>query len=167
MKHFIVVDMQNDFCTEALANQAAVKVIPFIKEQLEKARKDGDNVIFTRDTHQPNYMDTLEGKHLPIPHCIEDTRGWNIVDDLAPLDAETIINKPRFGYDHWAKHIKPGDEVTMVGTCTDICVVSNALAIKAIGDIEVTILKDGCAGLSPALHESALAVMQSCQCTIA
>lgn len=183
-KFLVVIDMQNDFCTGALKNDDAVAVIPFIKAQIEHARKNGTKIIFTRDTHGSNYMETIEGKYLPVPHCIRDTKGWEIVDELTPkgnvlvynpgvpaklsdavLDA-TIINKTHFGFDEWKKFIPEDSEVTMVGTCTDICVVSNALAIKAIEGVEVTILAEGCAGLTKEKHEHALDVMASCQCRV-
>lgn len=183
-KFLVVIDMQNDFCTGALKNDDAVAVIPFIKAQIEHARKNGTKIIFTRDTHGSNYMETIEGKYLPVPHCIRDTKGWKIVDELTPkgnvlvynpgvpaklsdavLDA-TIINKTHFGFDEWKKFIPEDSEVTMVGTCTDICVVSNALAIKAIEGVEVTILAEGCAGLTKEKHEHALDVMASCQCRV-
>lgn len=183
-KFFVVIDMQNDFCTGALKNDDAVAVIPFIKAQIENARKNGAKIIYTRDTHGSDYMETGEGKHLPVPHCIRDTEGWKIVDELAPkgnvlvynpgvpaklsdavLDA-TIINKTHFGFDEWRKFIPEDSEVTMVGTCTDICVVSNALALKAIEGVEVAILAEGCAGLTKEKHENALDVMASCQCRV-
>lgn len=183
-KLLVVIDMQNDFCTGALKNDDAVAVIPFIKAQIEHARKTGTKIIYTRDTHGSDYMETIEGKYLPVPHCIRDTKGWEIVDELTPkgnvlvynprvpaklsdavLDA-TIINKTHFGFDEWKKFIPEDSEVTMVGTCTDICVVSNALAIKAIEGVEVTILAEGCAGLTKEKHEHALDVMASCQCRV-
>lgn len=166
MKYFVVIDMQNDFCTGALANPAAVAIIPRIKEELDKAREDGCKIIYTRDTHYDNYLKTGEGKHLPVAHCIRYTDGWEIVNDLAPKENDTIINKEHFGFDKWADYIKPNSEVTMVGTCTDICVVSNALAIKQIEGVEVKVIADACAGLSPETHKSALDVMKCCQCTI-
>lgn len=183
-KFLVVIDMQNDFCTGALANKDAVAAIPFIKAQIENARKNGAKIIYTRDTHGSDYMETGEGKHLPVPHCIRDTEGWQIVDELAPkgnvlvynpgvpaklsdevLDA-TIINKTHFGFDEWRKFIPEDSEVTMVGTCTDICVISNALALKAIEGVEVTILAEGCAGLTKEKHDHALDAMDSCQCKV-
>lgn len=175
--------MQNDFCTGALKNDDAVAVIPFIKAQIENARKNGAKIIYTRDTHGSDYMETGEGKHLPVPHCIRDTKGWEIVDDLAPKgnvlvynsgvlvkedidNVDVVINKTHFGFDEWKKFIPEDSEVTMVGVCTDICVVSNALAIKAIEGVEVTILAEGCAGLTKEKHEHALDVMASCQCRV-
>lgn len=182
-KFLVVIDMQNDFCTGALKNDDTVAVIPFIKAQIENARKNGAQIIYTRDTHGSDYMETSEGKHLPVPHCIRDTEGWEIVDELAPkgnvlvynpgvpvkLDADNadiIINKTHFGFDDWKRFIPEDSEVTIVGTCTDICVVSNSLAMKAIEGVEVTVLAEGCAGLTKEKHEHALDVMASCQCRI-
>lgn len=182
-KFLVVIDMQNDFCTGALKNDDAVAVIPFIKAQIENARKNGAKIIYTRDTHGSDYMETGEGKHLPVPHCIRDTKGWEIVDELAPEgivfvynpgvpiksttdNVDIIINKTHFGFDKWKKFIPENSEVTMMGVCTDICVVSNALAIKAIEGVEVTVLAEGCAGLTKEKHEHALDVMESCQCRV-
>lgn len=168
MKHFIVIDMQNDFCTGALANKDAVAIIPRIKEELQKARAEDSNIIFTRDTHTENYMETGEGKHLPVKHCVKDTEGWQIVPELMEeTDENTLfIDKLHFGYDGWEEFIKEGDEVTICGTCTDICVVSNSLALKAIEGVEVTVIADCCAGLTKEDHEAALKVMECCQCNI-
>lgn len=182
-KFLVVIDMQNDFCTGALKNDDAVAVIPFIKAQIENARKNGAQIIYTRDTHGSDYMETSEGKHLPVPHCIRETKGWEIVDELAPkgnvlvynpgvpvkLDADNadiVINKTHFGFDDWKRFIPEDSEVTVVGVCTDICVVSNSLAMKAIEGVEVTVLAEGCAGLTKEKHEHALDVMASCQCRI-
>ena len=168
MKHFIVIDMQNDFCTGALANKEAVAIIPRIKAELQKARAEGSNIIFTRDTHNENYLETGEGKHLPVPHCVKDTEGWQIVPELMEeTDENTLfIDKLHFGYNGWEEFIKEGDEVVICGTCTDICVVSNSLALKAIEGVEVTVIADCCAGLTKESHEAALKVMECCQCNI-
>ena len=168
MKHFIVIDMQNDFCTGALTNKDAVAIIPRIKEELQKARAEGSNIIFTRDTHSENYLETGEGKHLPVKHCVKDTEGWQVVPKLMEeTDEDTLfIDKPHFGYDDWKNYIKPGDEVTICGTVTSICVISNALSIKAIEGVEVTVIADCCAGLTKEDHEAALKVMECCQCNI-
>lgn len=168
MKHFIIVDMQNDFCTGALANKDAVAIIPRIKAEVQAAKAEKANIIFTRDTHAENYMETGEGKHLPVPHCVKDTEGWQVVPELMEeTDENTLfIDKTHFGFDNWAEYIKEGDEVTICGTCTDICVVSNSLALKAIEGVEVTVIADCCAGLTPESHEAALKVMECCQCNI-
>lgn len=168
MKHFIVVDMQNDFCTGALANKDAVAIIPRLKAELQAAKTAGMNIIFTRDTHSENYMETGEGKHLPVPHCVKDTEGWQIVPELMEeTDENTLfIDKTHFGFDNWPEFIKEGDEVVICGICTDICVVSNALALKAIEGVEVTVIADCCAGLTKESHDAALKVMECCQCNI-
>lgn len=184
-KFLVVIDMQNDFCyTGDLANKDAVAAIPFIKAQIENARKNGARIIYTRDTHGSDYMETGEGKHLPVPHCINESYGWQIVDELKPVDPiiwlnceevkaeiedsnrDIIVNKNHFGFDKWSYLIPEGSEVTMVGTCTDICVISNALALKAIEGVEVTILAEGCAGLTKEKHDHALDAMDSCQCKV-
>lgn len=168
MKHFVVVDMQNDFCTGALANKDAVAIIPRIKAEVQAAKAEEANIIFTRDTHAENYMETGEGKHLPVKHCVKDTEGWQVVPELMEeTDENTLfIDKTHFGFDNWADYVKEGDEVVICGTCTDICVVSNALALKAIEGVEVTVIADCCAGLTKESHEAALKVMECCQCNI-
>ena len=166
MKFFIVIDMQKDFLDGALANPDAVAIVPNIKAKIAEYREKGYTIVFTRDTHHENYLETGEGKHLKVPHCIEGTPGWQITDDLTPGDDDVIIDKEHFGYDNWTDYIEPGDEVVMCGTCTDICVVSNALAIKMIENVEVTVLADCCAGLSKETHDLALTVMKTCQCNI-
>ena len=166
-KYLIVIDMQNDFCTGALKNADAVSVIPFIREKISEFRKGGATIVYTRDTHGSEYMSTLEGSHLPVPHCVKGTPGWDIVPELAPQEGDIIVDKPVFGYSGWADIIPDGSDVYMVGTCTDICVVSNALAIKAgLHNTEVHVFRDGCAGLTKEKHNSALDVMSSCQCEI-
>ena len=168
MKHFIVIDMQNDFCTGALANKDAVAIIPRIKSELQAAKAEKANIIFTRDTHSEDYLETGEGKHLPVKHCVKDTEGWQVVPELMEeTDENTLfIDKLHFGYNGWEEFIKEGDEVVICGTCTDICVVSNSLAIKAIENVEVTVIADCCAGLTKESHEAALKVMECCQCNI-
>lgn len=168
MKHFIVIDMQNDFCTGALANKDAVAIIPRIKAELQKAKAEKANIIFTRDTHGENYLETGEGKHLPVKHCVKDTEGWQVVPELMEeTDEKTVfIDKLHFGFDKWADFIKEGDEVTICGVCTDICVISNSLAIKAIEGVEVNVIADCCAGLTKESHEAALKAMGCCQCNI-
>ena len=166
MKYFIVVDMQNGFITGSLANPMAVGIIPKIKSEIEKYRKDGYTIIYTRDTHQSNYLETGEGKHLPVVHCVEGTHDWQIVDELQPKENDIVINKKHFGYDVWTDYIQEGDEVVMSGTVTSICVASNALAIKMIENVEVTILADCCADLTKESHDAALTVMRACQCNI-
>lgn len=168
MKHFIVIDMQNDFCTGALANKDAVAIIPRIKAELQAAKAEKANIIFTRDTHGEDYLETGEGKHLPVKHCLQNTKGWEIVPELMEeTDENTLfIDKTHFGFDNWKEYIKEGDEVTICGTVSEICVCSNALAIKEIEGVEVTVIADCCAGLTKEGHEAALKVMECCQCNI-
>lgn len=176
----VVIDMQNDFLTGSLANPDAVSIIPSVLEQI----KNSDSVVYTRDTHGVNYLETQEGKNLPVPHCIEGTHGWQIVDELNPYNIFTdtdinmwcIFNKPTFGDVNIWKDMYFADlvnwngegvEVTLCGTCTDICVVSNALIIKALyPEIIVNVKADACAGLTPEKHKSAIDVMSSCQINI-
>lgn len=166
-KFFVVVDCQNDFITGSLANPAAQAALPKIKEAAEKALADGAELIFTLDTHFEDYLQTGEGKHLPVKHCIEGTDGWRIVDELQDLaNKAIIIPKHHFGSNLWEEYIQPGDEVTMVGFVSSICVCANALAIKQIENVEVNVIKDCCAGLTNEDHEAAMTVMKCCQCNI-
>lgn len=167
-KFFIVIDMQNDFVTGSLANPAAAKTIPFIKEQIQHYKEKGYQVIFTRDTHYENYMETGEGKHLPVKHCVKNTKGWYVVDELLDDYDENIIfiDKTHFGYDGWKNYIKPGDEVVMCGTVGSICVAANVSMLKAIENVEVTVLKDGVSDLSDEMKDAALKVMAAQQAKI-
>jgi len=163
-KTLIVVDMQKDFIDGALGTSEAVDVVENVKRKIEEYRMNGDEIIFTRDTHQPDYLTTNEGKHLPVVHCIEGTEGWEIYDGLLTEGAQ-IINKPTFGYSEWAKY--NFEEVELVGLCTDICVVSNALILKAMYP-EITVKVDAacCAGVTPESHAAALTTMKMCQVEI-
>ena len=173
----IVIDMQNDFLTGALANPDAVNIIPSVLEEIKKA----DYVMYTRDTHSKNYLETQEGKNLPVPHCIEGTHGWQVVDDLDPHNITDIkmwhiVNKPTFGDVNIWMDMYFADlvnwngedvEVTFCGTCTDICVVSNAMIVKSLyPELVVNVKADACAGLTPEKHKAALDVMSSCQINI-
>lgn len=167
-KFFIVIDMQNDFITGSLANPAAAKTIPFIKEQIQQYKEKGYQVIFTRDSHSEDYLETGEGKHLPVKHCIMYTKGWEIVPELMEeTDENTLfIDKLHFGYDDWAEFIKEGDEVVMCGTVGSICVAANVSMLKAIENVEVTVLKDGVSDLSDEMKDAALKVMAAQQAKI-
>ena len=170
-KVLVIVDMQNDFITGSLANDDAVKIVPNI---VNLAGAWQGRIIFTRDTHKAGYMNTQEGKYLPVEHCIEDTDGWQIQDDIhaAALNngnaSVSCVNKPAFGAGTLLYHeiMRGGEpsEVTFVGTCTDICVVSNALILKSfLTETPIKVIGDCCAGLTREKHESALDVMRSCQ----
>ena len=169
----IVIDMQNDFLTGALANPDAVSIIPSVIEEIKSA----DYVVYTRDTHGSNYMETQEGKKLPVPHCINGTWGWQIVEELIPSSINYVIyDKPSFGYvniwkdEFFTQLVNENGtnvEVTFCGTCTDICVVSNALIVKSLyPELTVNVKADACAGLTPEKHKAALDVMSSCQINI-
>ncbi len=157
----IVVDMQNDFIDMALGTKEAVAIIPKVKAKIQEYVKNGDEIIFTRDTHFEDYLNTTEGKNLPVEHCIKGTKGWEIADGLY-VEGAKIIDKQNFGWPHWNE--EKFESVELIGLCTDICVVSNALIIKAqFPEIQVTVDSSCCAGVTPESHQSALKTMQMCQ----
>lgn len=163
-KTLIVVDMQNDFIHMALGTPEAVEILPAVKAKIEDYVNRGNEVIFTRDTHGEDYLNTPEGKKLPVEHCIKGTKGWEIYDGLY-VDGCRIIDKPNFGWPHWDEVAL--EAVELIGLCTDICVVSNALIIKAMHpDIPVTVDKSCCAGVTVASHEAALQTMAMCQINV-
>lgn len=160
-KTLIVVDMQKDFIDGALGTKEAVSIVENVKRKIAEYQANGDEIIFTRDTHQRDYLSTNEGKYLPVPHCIEGTEGWNLWEGLEVEDA-IYVNKPTFGYLNWADY--KFEEVELVGLCTDICVVSNALILKAVyPEIKVTVDAACCAGVTPESHAAALTTMKMCQ----
>lgn len=160
-KTLIVIDMQNDFIDGALGTAEAVAIVPNVKAKIEEYKNRGDEIIFTRDTHPENYLETNEGKHLPVKHCIENTNGWEIRPELV-VEGAIYVNKPSFGYMNWKEYNL--EEVELVGLCTDICVVSNALILKATyPEIDVTVDASCCAGVTPEAHAAALSTMKSCQ----
>lgn len=163
-KSLIVIDMQNDFIDGSLGTKEAEAIVPKVREKIKEYAEAGYQIIFTRDTHNEDYLDTSEGKKLPVKHCIKDTKGWEIAAGLVIEDA-IIIDKPNFGYADW-KSVGFGkcQEVELVGLCTDICVISNALLIKAqYPDIDIKVDAACCAGVSVDKHLAALKVMESCQ----
>ena len=160
-KTLIVVDMQNDFTTMALGTKEAAAIVPKVNAKIEEYVKNGDEIIFTRDTHFENYLDTTEGKNLPVEHCIKGTKGWEIVDGLY-VEGSKIIDKPNFGWPRWNE--ENFESVELVGLCTDICVVSNALIIKAMfPDAKIKVDSSCCAGVTPETHNAALSTMKMCQ----
>lgn len=157
----IVVDMQNDFISMALGTAEAVAILPRVREKIRQYAERGDEIIFTRDTHGEDYLDTPEGKKLPIKHCIRGSAGWQIADGLY-IDGCRVIDKPNFGWTGWAD-LKI-EQVELVGLCTDICVVSNALIIKAtFPDARVSVDASCCAGVTPESHDAAITTMKMCQ----
>ena len=160
-KTLIVVDMQKDFIDGALGTKEAVAIVENVKKKIAEYHAKGEEIIFTRDTHQSDYLNTNEGKHLPVEHCIEGTPGWELFKGLE-VPGAIYIDKPTFGYMKWEEYAL--EEVEMVGLCTDICVVSNALIIKAIyPEIKVTVDARCCAGVTPESHRAALTTMKMCQ----
>ena len=172
-KILLVIDMQNDFIDGALGTPEAVAIVENVKAKILSYPKE--NVFATRDTHTDFYMDTQEGRNLPVPHCIRGTQGWEIRPDIAELIySDHIIDKPTFGSTQLAKLMEilehreeEGIEIELIGLCTDICVVSNALLIKAtLPETPISCDASCCAGVTPAKHEAALETMQSCQIKI-
>jgi len=160
-KTLIVIDMQNDFIDMALGTKEAVAIVPKVKEKIRQYVDAGNEIIFTRDTHTDAYLDTPEGKKLPVPHCIKGTKGWEIAGGLY-VEGCKIIDKPNFGWPDWKSETL--ENVEVVGLCTDICVVSNALIIKSsFPDINITVDSSCCAGVSPESHKAALLTMKMCQ----
>ncbi|MBR2341530.1 MAG: cysteine hydrolase [Clostridia bacterium] len=167
-KLLVVVDMQNDFVRGTLGSADAVAILPNVIKKLRFARENGVQIAFTRDTHFENYSSTQEGEKLPVLHCVKDTYGWEIVDGLYE-DGEKVFDKPTFGSLELAKFVQGEgfDEVELIGVCTDICVVSNALLIKAYcPEVRVQVSADCCAGVSKESHDAALKTMSSCQVEI-
>lgn len=164
MKILIVVDMQNDFIDGALGTKEAVEIVPYVKSVIESF--DG-KVFFTRDTHFENYMKTQEGKNLPVPHCIKDTYGWQIRTELDLLRETDAIDKITFASSDLVEVLKKEkdiESVTFVGLCTDICVISNAMLVKAFyPEIPIIVDAKGCAGVTPQSHKNALSAMKVCQ----
>lgn len=161
----IVVDMQNDFIAGPLGTAEAQAIVPYVEEKIKGALADGDEVVFTKDTHHPAYLDSQEGKHLPVMHCIEGTPGWEIHPALLPY-AKKVFIKPGFGSPALLDYVRAGsyDRVELIGLCTDICVVTNALMIKgALPELPIRVDANGCAGVTPASHLAAIDTMKMCQ----
>lgn len=167
MKILVVVDMQRDFIDGALGTPEAVKIVPYVKNLIENF--DG-KVFFTRDTHFANYMDTQEGKNLPVPHCIQNTPGWEIHPELDALRKTPAIDKVTFGASALPQILaREADiqSITFVGLCTDICVISNVMLTKAFfPEIPLIVDARACAGVTPESHKNALAAMKMCQVTV-
>ena len=173
MKYLIVIDMQKDFVTGALGSDEARAILPGVIERIHAAKKAGETVIYTLDTHGEDYMSTREGRYLPVPHCIKGTQGYLPEDGvLEALEDCLGFEKPTFGSMELAEWLceraenedGKGETIELIGVCTDICVVSNALLIKAALP-EADVIVDGslCAGVTPEAHAAALMTMRSCQ----
>lgn len=178
-KVLIVIDMQNDFITGSLGSEEAQKIVPNVVEKIKEYRKDGDMIYYTQDTHGENYLQTSEGRKLPILHCIEDTYGWEICDEIKRVwNADDLrIIKNTFGYTDWHRYLREyltnaysdGEklELELCGLVSNICLCSNALILKAIyPEAKITVDAQCCAGTTPEKHKAALDVMESCQIDI-
>lgn len=170
MKVLLVVDMQNDFVTGVLGSKEAVNIVDKVVERVKNF--DG-KVLFTRDTHDDDYMNTEEGKHLPVSHCIKNTKGWEIVEKLQPFIKEEPFDKATFGsvevekYLNELSKIEKIESITLVGLCTDICVISNALLLKAnFYNIPIFVEENLCAGVTIESHKRALDAMKMCHINI-
>ncbi len=167
MKCLIVVDMQNDFITGSLGSKAAEAIVPQV---VQKVQSFGGKVIFTRDTHSDDYLQTREGKKLPVKHCIKGTDGWQICDELKPY-ASLVTDKETFGSMELPGILKSFgeniEEIELCGLCTDICVISNAMILNAaFPEAAVKVDEKCCAGVSGESHAAALAAMRSVQIEI-
>jgi nicotinamidase/pyrazinamidase len=164
MKYLIVVDMQNDFIDGALGTPEAKKIV---EKAVDKIKNFDGKVLFTQDTHDDNYLKTQEGKNLPVVHCIKGTPGWEIRKEIAEA-AEGVdsFEKVTFGSIELAEYLanKQIDSIELIGICTDICVISNALLLKAyFPEVPIVVDASCCAGVTPESHQNALAAMKVCQ----
>ena len=173
MKTLIVVDMQNDFIDGALANPAAQAIVEPMVKYIEQFTGE---IIYTRDTHFANYLDTQEGKNLPVVHCLNGTQGWRVRPELIEAACHDnvywsgCVDKMSFGDVNAIVEIMDAhsNEIYICGTCTDICVVSNALLLKAdfYFDADISVDATCCAGVTPETHEAALKTMEMCQINV-
>ena len=174
MEILIVVDMQNDFVDGALGTAEAVAIVPNVVQRVTEGLDRGETVFFTRDTHETEYMDSQEGHNLPVPHCIRDTPGWEIIPQLKPyITGFAPVDKPTFGSINLAQTLSvihqgtPIQKITLIGLCTDICVISNALLLKAfLPEVPIAVDAACCAGVTPESHLNALASMKMCQIAV-
>lgn len=168
-KILAVIDMQNDFIDGALGTKEAEQITGRVRAKVDKYLSEKDTVIYTRDTHTENYMNTQEGRNLPVIHCVQGTPGWEIAKDVF-VKGCPVIDKPSFGSLELAEYVAKLDQVEsieLIGLCTDICVISNAMILKArFPEIPIMVDASCCAGVSPESHENALAAMKMCQIQI-
>lgn len=167
MKVLIVVDMQEDFVNGSLKTEEAALIVPRVADKIKSFQGE---VLFTRDTHQEDYLSTQEGRMLPVSHCIEGTKGWELVPEIEALRTSAPIDKPTFGSTRLGEVLaeknsrEPLESVTLIGLCTDICVISNALLVKAyLPEVPIFVDASCCAGVTPDSHSNALKAMKACQ----
>lgn len=164
----IVVDMQNDFIDGSLGTEEARGIVPRVAARVREYLADGGEVIFTLDTHGDDYPDTLEGKKLPVSHCLKGSRGWELCSELAEIEGKRF-EKDTFGSRECAEYVQKGNysRIELVGLCTDICVISNAMLLKAfVPQTPVQVNAACCAGVTPESHQNALKAMEMCQIEI-
>ena len=179
MQNYLIVvdmqtDMQTDFVDGALGTKEAQAIVPAVKKRIEEALYAGEKVIFTRDTHPENYLETQEGRNLPVKHCVLGTDGWQIIPELsAYAENAIIIDKPTFGSRVLGEYLdaenekNPIGQITLIGLCTDICVISNAMLVKAfLPEVPLVTEEACCAGVTPESHVRALEAMKVCQITV-
>lgn len=167
-KLLLVIDMQNDFIDGALGTKEAEEIVENVNKKILDYRKSNDIVIFTRDTHTEEYLNTMEGRNLPVKHCIKGTKGWQITSKIDVKD-DKIIDKPSFGSLELAEYVSKLDisSIEIIGLCTDICVISNAMILKAkLPEINISVDSSCCAGVTRESHENALNAMKMCQIEI-
>lgn len=166
MKLLAVIDMQNDFINGALGTKEAEGIVSNVEKKILEFLDKDDLVVYTRDTHSASYLETQEGKKLPVVHCVKDTPGWQIPERVYKEGCH-IIDKPSFGsleLAQWVANQKDLEEIVVIGLCTDICVISNVMILKAkLPEIPITVIADCCAGVTPESHQNALEAMKMCQ----
>lgn len=172
MKVLLVIDMQHDFVDGTLGSQEALAIVNPLKERILKAKAENNLVIYTKDTHYDNYLDSQEGLKLPVKHCIKGTFGWEILPNLLIKNA-VIFEKESFGSLELANYLsklnekEKIEEIVLTGLCTDICVISNAMILKAaLQETPIKVDASLCAGVTPQSHIQALGAMQMCQIEI-
>ena len=166
-KILLVVDMQNDFISGSLGNEQAKGIVENVQKKIQRYNDNGYIIIFTQDTHNEGYLHTQEGRLLPVTHCMSGTPGWQIADGLYVAGAKTY-EKHSFGSIELAEYIYNNyhdvNEIEIIGLCTDICVISNAIILKAkLPEAKIVIDAGCCAGVTPKSHTNALEAMKMCQ----
>ena len=159
----IVVDMQNDFIDGALGTKEAQAIVSNVAKKIKEYKDAGKQVIFTRDTHPENYLETYEGKHLHVAHCVKNTVGWQISNKLDfDIENDILIDKSTFGWLNWKDF--GFESVEVCGLCTDICVVSNATILRAaFPEIDIEVIESCCACVTPESHKNAIQTMKTLQ----
>lgn len=165
-KILVVIDMQVDFVTGALGTKEAVAIVPAVRRKIEEELKMGTKTILTKDSHEEDYLETQEGRKLPVKHCIRETEGWEIIPELQEF-TNLVIEKPTFGSIKLPEYVKDADVIELIGLCTDICVISNAMLLKAYFPEKIIQVDSSCcAGVTVESHKNALEAMKMCQIDI-